>query len=161
MAQICRQHLLVTPDSAGYYLIVREKGSGASIDSGKVVDIEYEGRFLNDSLFDGTKGADHPYRFISGAGHVILGWELALKKLHAGDKITLITPSSLAFGEEGIRNTNNGTFIVTLSYVDFSCYYSGRYQKINDTIILDSETVNKSGCILTTNYYLKITVVDY
>ena len=85
---IKRKHLLVAPDSAGYYLIVREKGNGASIDSGKVVEIEYEGRFLNDSLFDGTKGADHPYRFISGAGHVILGWELALKKLHAGDKIT-------------------------------------------------------------------------
>jgi hypothetical protein len=50
---------------------------------------------------------------------------------------------------------NNGTFVFTLGHVDFSCFYSGRYQKINDTIILDSEPVNKSGAVLTSRYYLK------
>ena len=43
---------------------------------------------------------------------MIAGWELAMKNLNAGDKITLILPSRLAYGEEGIRNPKNGTFIV-------------------------------------------------
>lgn len=96
----------------GYYLIMREQGKGEAIDSGKIVTVEYEGRFLNGEIFDGTKKSGKPYSFVSGAHHVIKSWELAMKDLHGGDKVTIISPSILAYGEEGIRNPKNGTFIV-------------------------------------------------
>ena len=102
----------VPPDDSGYYLIINETGKGAAIDSGKIITVEYEGRFLNDSVFDGTKKAGRPYRFLSGADHVILGWELAMKDLHEGDKFTLLVPSKLAYGEEGLQDPQNGTFLV-------------------------------------------------
>lgn len=102
----------IEPSEEGYYLIIREKGKGAAIDSGKIVSVEYEGRFTDGKVFDGTKQAGRPYTFVSGAHHVIKGWELAMKKLNAGDKFTLIVPSKLGYGEEGIRNPRNGTFIV-------------------------------------------------
>lgn len=107
-----KRKITITPDESGYYLLMKEKGNGSAIDSGKVVTLEYEGRFLNDSVFDGTKKAGQPYKFISGAHHVISGWEIAMKTLNAGDKFTLILPSKLAYGEEGIRDTKSGMFIV-------------------------------------------------
>lgn len=107
-----KSKITVIPDESGYYLLMIEKGKGPAIDSGKVVTLEYEGRFLNDSVFDGTKKAGQPYKFISGAHHVISGWEIAMKKLNAGDKFMLILPSKLAYGEEGIRDPKNGQYIV-------------------------------------------------
>ena len=107
-----KRKIIIAPDESGYYLLMQEKGEGEAIDSGKVVTLEYEGRFLNDSVFDGTKKAGLPYKFISGTHHVIIGWEMVFKKMHAGDKFTLLLPSKLAYGEEGIRNPKNGTYIV-------------------------------------------------
>ena len=106
------KNITVLPDSSGYYLIMRESGKGPSVDSGKIVEVEYEGRFLDGSIFDGTQGSGKPYRFISGAKHVIGGWELALKKLRQGDRVTLILPSKLAYGEEGIRDPQTGDYLV-------------------------------------------------
>ena len=106
------QNIKITPSDEGYYLIVHEHGKGATIDSGKIVTLEYEGRFTDGKVFDGTKSAGRPYSFVSGTHRVIKGWELAMKDLNAGSKFTLIVPSSLAYGEEGIRNPKNGTFIV-------------------------------------------------
>jgi FKBP-type peptidyl-prolyl cis-trans isomerase len=37
---------------------------------------------------------------------------MVMKKMHAGDKFTLILPSKLAYGEEGIQDPKNGSFIV-------------------------------------------------
>ena len=35
-----------------------------------------------------------------------------MKNLNSGSKFTLIVPSKLGYGEEGIRNPKDGTFIV-------------------------------------------------
>lgn len=109
---IGKNNISVSPDTAGYYLIIKEKGKGERVDSGKVITVEYEGRFLNDSVFDGTKLTGKPYQFISGAQRVIPGWERALKNLNAGDKITLLVPSKLAYGAEGIREEGSVSFLV-------------------------------------------------
>jgi FKBP-type peptidyl-prolyl cis-trans isomerase len=109
---IDKNKINIQPDSSGYYLIIKSKGSGEPIDSGKMVIVEYEGRFLDNKVFDGTKKAGQPYRFISGAEHVIKGWELGMKNLKVGDKFTLLLPSKLAYGEEGLQDPNTGSFIV-------------------------------------------------
>jgi len=49
---------------------------------------------------------------------------------------------------------NNGTFKVDLGHVDFSCYFSGQYQKHMDTIILDKDVVAQTDSLLTTKYLL-------
>ena len=50
---------------------------------------------------------------------------------------------------------NNGTFKVDLGHVDFSCYFSGQYQKHTDTIILDKDVVAQTNSLLTTKYLLQ------
>jgi FKBP-type peptidyl-prolyl cis-trans isomerase FkpA len=109
---IRRKNITVNQDPSGYYLIMIENGKGEKLDSGKIVTIDYEGRFLNDSVFDGTKIAGHPYKFVSGANHVIPAWEMAMKKMRVGDKFIIVVPARLGYGEEGIQNPNTGKYIV-------------------------------------------------
>lgn len=87
-------------------------GSGDAVDSGKIITIEYTGRFLNGKVFDGTKGPDQPYQFVSGTHRVIKGWELAMKNLKSGSQFSLVLPSRLAYGVDGIINTSNASYIV-------------------------------------------------
>jgi hypothetical protein len=48
----------------------------------------------------------------------------------------------------------NGSFTVYLKEADFSCYYSGKYKKSGDTIILDKEVIDKTDFKLATHYLL-------
>lgn len=49
----------------------------------------------------------------------------------------------------------NGTFTVYLREDDFTCYYSGDYRKVSDTVTFDNETISKTDFKLTTQYLLK------
>jgi hypothetical protein len=53
----------------------------------------------------------------------------------------------------------NGTFKVDLGYVDFSCYFSGHYQKLGDTIVLDKDVIAQTNFLLTTKYLLQDTLL--
>jgi FKBP-type peptidyl-prolyl cis-trans isomerase FkpA len=99
-----------SPEQEGYYIIRQTESKGEPIDSGTTVQINYTGRFLNGNVFNSS--ADKPYTFTVGNGEVIKGWDLAFTKLKSGDKVTLIVPSKLAYGKEGIKNQNNTTYIV-------------------------------------------------
>ncbi len=100
------------PSADGYFLKMLEEGSGDSVDSGKIITIQYTGRFLNGKIFDGTKSPDQPYQFVSGTHRVIKGWELAMKNLKSGTRFTLVLPSRLAYGADGILKTSDATYIV-------------------------------------------------
>lgn len=53
----------------------------------------------------------------------------------------------------------NGTFRVDLGYVDFSCFFSGQYQKYGDTIFLDIDVVDQTNSSLTSKYLLQDTIL--
>jgi len=53
----------------------------------------------------------------------------------------------------------NGTFKVDLGHVDFSCYFSGHYQKLGDTIILDKDVIAQTNSLLTTKYLFQDTLL--
>jgi len=53
----------------------------------------------------------------------------------------------------------NGTFKVDLGHVDFSCYFSGHYQKLGDTIVLDKDVIAQTNFLLTTKYLLQDTLL--
>lgn len=99
-------------DSAGYYFKVLKEGTGATADSGTTLIVKYTGKFLSGTVFGGTKQNSEPYRFVCGQRQVIPGLDLLGVKLRAGEKVTVLFPSRLAYGEEGLRNPDDGTFIV-------------------------------------------------
>ncbi len=53
----------------------------------------------------------------------------------------------------------NGTFTVYLREIDFTCYYSGDYWKVSDTLTFDNETISKTDFKLTSQYLLKDNVL--
>jgi hypothetical protein len=53
----------------------------------------------------------------------------------------------------------NKTFRFDLIEADFSCFASGSYGFVNDTLILDKETIEKSDGKFTTNYLVKDTLL--
>jgi len=53
----------------------------------------------------------------------------------------------------------NGTFKVDLGHVDFSCYFSGHYQKLGDTIVLDRDVIAQTNALVTTKYLLQDTLL--
>lgn len=56
------QNIKVKPAEEGYYLIVHEQGKGATIDSGKIVTLEYEGRFTDGKiLMERKQAVDHTH----------------------------------------------------------------------------------------------------
>jgi FKBP-type peptidyl-prolyl cis-trans isomerase FkpA len=109
-AYIAKNNITVAADTSGYYLVIREKGKGEKVETGKVVAVEYKGKFLNDSIFDESKG--EPYKFIMGAHRVIPGWEKAMMNLNVGDKITLLVPSKLGYGIDGLRNPSTSEYAI-------------------------------------------------
>lgn len=100
------------PDSNGIYLIINSEGKGLPVGSGKKVTVRYTGKFLNGKAYDPGDNTGRLYTFVAGNEEVIRGWEIAIRKLKQGDKATLIVPSNLAYGEEGLRNKMNGTYVI-------------------------------------------------
>lgn len=53
----------------------------------------------------------------------------------------------------------NGTFKVELGHADFSCYFSGHYQKYGDTVVLDKDIIAQTNSVLTVDYVVKDTLL--
>ncbi|MFM9052668.1 MAG: FKBP-type peptidyl-prolyl cis-trans isomerase [Bacteroidota bacterium] len=110
---IKRNKITAKADSNGLYKVSGKKKDlkGLVADSGKVVAVFFRGRLMDGSVFNTTK-PDEPFQFMLGTGEVIKGWELGLKGCKAGDSFSLIVPSKLAYGEEGLLNVKTGKFMV-------------------------------------------------
>lgn len=92
----------VTPNDEGMYFIKVHEGTGKPVEPGDLITINYEGKFLNGKFFDSTKKRQQPLEFIYGSEmQVIPGIEKAIGKMREGDKVVIILPSDLAWGEKG------------------------------------------------------------
>ncbi len=78
-----------------------KKGKGQSPQLGDKVAVHYIGKFIDGTPFDSSLDRGIPFSFTVGAGQVIPAWEEAILQLKVGGKILVITPSQLAYGEQG------------------------------------------------------------
>jgi|ERR1051326_7322915 peptidylprolyl isomerase len=95
--------LKVDSTADGLKYIVVKKGDGAKAENGKKVSVHYSG-FLGDGtwkLFDSSVQRGQPIEFTLGSGQVIKGWDEGIALMHVGDKMRLIIPYQLAYGEMG------------------------------------------------------------
>ena len=63
--------------------------------------IIYTGTFLNGKKFDSSVDRGEPFEFDVGVGQVIQCWDMSVIRLSVGEKIKVICPYSLAYGEAG------------------------------------------------------------
>ncbi|MGI9542423.1 MAG: FKBP-type peptidyl-prolyl cis-trans isomerase [Cyclobacteriaceae bacterium] len=95
-------NITTTTTSTGLQYVITEAGTGDQLVNGNVVQVEYEGRLLDGTVFDSSIDADPPFSFTLGQGQVIQGWDEGFALLKVGDKATLFIPSQLAYGCFGL-----------------------------------------------------------
>jgi FKBP-type peptidyl-prolyl cis-trans isomerase FkpA len=78
----------------GTFVVIKQQGTGASVNDGDTVAVKYTGRILaSDSVFESST-----YTFPLGEGSVIQGWDEGLKLFKVGGKGTIYVPGFLAYG---------------------------------------------------------------
>lgn len=77
-------------------------GTGAEAKAGDTVFVHYTGTLTNGEIFDSSIPRGEPFSFQLGAGQVIQGWDIGIQGMKVGGKRTLVIPSSLAYGEQGV-----------------------------------------------------------
>jgi FKBP-type peptidyl-prolyl cis-trans isomerase len=95
-----RYHAKSQPELSGMYVIKQVATTGLKVKPGHEVTVHYEGRFLDNKIFDSSYQRNQPLTFVLGAGKVIPGWEQGIASLRQGEKAILIIPSYLAYGNK-------------------------------------------------------------
>jgi len=100
---LAKNNLTAQRTPSGLALVVTSAGSGAAPARGDSVKVAYTGKLLNGKVFDTSVGKDDgTITFPVGMGWVIPGWDEGIMRLKKGDKATLVIPSLLAYGEQGV-----------------------------------------------------------
>ena len=68
---------------------------------GDRVSVHYTGTLLDGKKFDSSYDRKSPFQFTLGVGQVIKCWDMSVARLSLGEKIKVICPYDLAYGERG------------------------------------------------------------
>lgn len=111
-----------TATLSGLKYIVIEKGAGVSAETNKAVEVHYTGYLLDGKVFDSSRDRNEPFEFVLGTGQVIKGWDEGIALMNIGDKLRLIIPPDLAYGEKGAGNVipPNATLIFDVELLSVS-----------------------------------------
>ena len=88
-------------DSNGIYFKTTKEGSGSKIGGRKNVACEYKGYLVDGRVFDQSKGRG-PLEFVTDGGQMIPGFDAMVQDMKVGEKRTIVIPSDLAYGPNGI-----------------------------------------------------------
>ena len=97
--------IVEAPTESGLYIIRQEEGKGDWAQWGDEVGVHYVLKNLNDEQLESSYDYERPMYFKIGSGQMIAAIEEALMTMAPGAKVTLITPSALAFGEYDLGET--------------------------------------------------------
>ena len=96
LAENAKKEGVKTLPSGVQYKVIKE-GTGAIPTDTSLVKVNYEGRLINDSIFDSSYQRGEPTTF--RANQVIKGWTEALVHMPAGSIWEVYIPQELAYGE--------------------------------------------------------------
>lgn len=83
------------------YYVINKSSSVVKAEAGKTVKVHYSGYLADGKMFDSSVERGEPIEFQLGKGMVIPGWEEGIALMTVGDKLRLIIPYVLAYGEPG------------------------------------------------------------
>ncbi|MCC8113555.1 MAG: FKBP-type peptidyl-prolyl cis-trans isomerase [Bacteroidales bacterium] len=89
----------VTTTPSGLQYEVLRQGDGATPLATEEVEVNYEGRLLDGTVFDSSYQRGEPITF--PLNRVIPGWTEGLQLMPIGSKYRLFIPSDLAYGQRG------------------------------------------------------------
>lgn len=109
---------ITTESGLKYYYI--NKGDGPKAKSGWLMLTHYTGTFEDGSIFDSSRDRNQLFVFGLNKGQVIKGMDEAVSLMKVGDRLMIIIPSELAYGEKGAGEVipPNTTIIFDVELVD-------------------------------------------
>ena len=87
---------MVVLDNGVLYKVL-EAGHGTKKPTPRsIVFVNYTGRLIDGTVFDTTEGQPLPALFM--VGDLIMGWQIALTRMHEGDKWEVYIPAKWGYG---------------------------------------------------------------
>ncbi|MGP8215018.1 MAG: FKBP-type peptidyl-prolyl cis-trans isomerase [Bacteroidia bacterium] len=86
------------------YMLSNTPGKGKAVASGDNVEVKYKGMFLDGRVFDqsANHGGKGTFSFVYSADvPLIQGWIKVIGNMCEGEKLTVLIPSWLAYGQRG------------------------------------------------------------
>lgn len=99
LANNARNEGVVTTGSGLQYRVLQE-GSGPRPDRRGEVEVHYEGRLIDGTVFDSSYERGEPISFL--LAQVIPGWSEGVQLMSVGSKYEFYIPFELAYGPKGI-----------------------------------------------------------
>ncbi len=96
VAEYAQDESTVISDSGLMYRVLRE-GDGASPDANDVVEVHYEGRLIDGSVFDSSYEREETIEF--PLNRLIPGWIEGVQYMQEGAKYQLVIPPALGYGQ--------------------------------------------------------------
>ena len=87
------------PSGLQYKVVQSGPAGGASPDRNDLVKVDYEGKLVDNIVFDSSFARGAPAIFTPE--EVVKGWTEALQKMRVGDEWLLYVPPELGYGEQG------------------------------------------------------------
>lgn len=111
------QHYDVYAAPEGYFYEILSEGEFGTLDSADIVSVHYRGTFLDGREFDNSRKRGQPIRF--RVGDMIDAWNLGLQRIQPGGSLRIITPSSLAYGADGLVSPRGDTLVPANAVLEF------------------------------------------
>jgi len=90
--------VITLPSGLQYKVLNAGPATGGSPTTKDLVAVHYEGRLLDGTVFDSTRGGEPGVFELEG---LIPAWVEALQRMHPGDQWMLWAPPELAYGDKG------------------------------------------------------------
>jgi FKBP-type peptidyl-prolyl cis-trans isomerase FkpA len=100
---ITEKGITAQPTASGLIYLPELEGKGAKAENGKLVEVHYSGMLLDGTVFDNSYSRGKPHTFTLGRNEVIPGWDEGIAMMKTGGKATLLIPSDLAYGPQGMK----------------------------------------------------------
>jgi FKBP-type peptidyl-prolyl cis-trans isomerase len=116
-----KEGVKTTPSGLQYKVLKSGPAGGPTPTAKDSVTANYKGTLLDGTVFDSSYDRGKPEKF--GVSDVIKGWTEALQLMKVGDKLQLVIPASLAYGEKGTPDGTippNATLVFEVELMDVS-----------------------------------------
>ncbi len=111
-----KEGVKVTKSGLQYKVI--KAGEGNSPKATDIVEVNYEGKLIDGTVFDSSYERGQPVQF--PLNQVIPGWTEGVQLMKKGAKYEFFIPAKLAYGEAGNPGIEpNSTLIFTVELIDF------------------------------------------
>ncbi|MFR9722993.1 FKBP-type peptidyl-prolyl cis-trans isomerase [Streptomyces sp. MS19] len=89
------------------------EGDGPEVEPGQALVVQYTGvTWADGRQFDSSWDRDAPSAFQIGTGAVVRGWDEGLVGKHVGDRVLLVIPPDLGYGDQGNQTIPGGSTLV-------------------------------------------------